>query len=395
MSREQRCFLYVLAARCAVSLRQLSSGLMWSLKSRVGALMPPLDTEVEDMAALGDWAVEVQPDSDGPDSSVTRSTVRLLALVRSDKARQKLRKYATHPDPQVRSELARVWDAHPLKAYADEVLAGTHVPFLAVDQQEKLKLLSVFGSIAEISVSGSYPEAELDACLPVDLVSLALRGNPVIRNLDFLRGRLGLTRLEVWDCRSLTDLSALCDLNLSYLRLSSGSAVLPPHPGVRELVLGAEYGRAFVDLKSWTYMEQLVLWGNRSVPDILRAALHAPRLTRIELRIGSLDDLTSLAPNPRVRSLKIGGLRDHARIGELRRAFPHLTTLELGLDGDGPEVLDLTDLQDLPDLDLFVWGVLPERSAILGTEGFGDRLQLSNQQSATAVTVPAVNLDPA
>ncbi|MFJ2262728.1 NACHT domain-containing protein [Streptomyces sp. NPDC087844] len=389
--REQRCLLHVLAARCAVSLRQLSSGLTWALKIRVGALMPPLDTEVEDMAMLGDWAVEVQPD--GPDSSVTRSTVRLLALVRSDKARQKLRKYATHPDPQVRSELARVWDAHPLEAYANEVLAGIHVPYLAVDQRERLKRLSVFGSIADISVSGSHPESELDACLPVDMASLALRGNHLIQNLDFLRGRVGLTRLEVWDCQSLTDLLALRDLNLSYLRLSSGSAVLPPHPGVRELVLGAEYGEVFPDLKSWTSLEQLTLWGNRNVPDILRAALRAPRLTRIELRIGSLDDLASLDPNLRVRSLKISGLRDHARIGQVRRAFPHLTALDLGLDGGGPEVLDLTDLQDLPDLGLYVWGVLPEHSAILGTEGFGDRLQLSNQRSARPVATPSRNLD--
>ncbi|MFE4695651.1 NACHT domain-containing protein [Streptomyces sp. NPDC056738] len=379
VSREQRCSLYVLAARCAVSLRQLSSGLTWALKSRVGALMPPLDTEVEDMAALGDWAVEVQPDSDGPVGSVTRSTVRLLALVRSDKARQKLRRYATHPDPQIRNEVARVWDAHPLEAYANEVLVGMRVPFLAVDQPEKLKRLSVFEAIAEISVSGSYPGVDLDACLPVDLKSLALRGNGLVRNLDFLRGRVGLTRLEVWDCQSLSDLSALLELNLSYLRLSSGAAVLPPHPGVRELILGAEYGHGLTDLKSWTYLEHLTLWGDRNVPEILRAALGAARLTRIELRVGSLDDLTSLDPNPRVQSLKISGLRNHTRIPELRRAFPHLTTLDLGLDGGGPEVLDLTDLQRLPDLELYVWGVLPGRSAILGTERFGDRIQLSNQ----------------
>ncbi|MER5472518.1 NACHT domain-containing protein [Streptomyces sp. NPDC002685] len=370
--------LHLLAARCAITLRQMHPGLMEEVKRRVGARLPPQnDAEVDDIASLGDWVLEVPPFPGAEGALVTRTTVRLLARIGSAKATQRLKWLSAHLDPHIRSEVAKMWDLRPLQAYADEVLAGMHVPNLRVDHPVKLANLPSFASVTQLTVIGSYSSEELATQLPVrNLVSLKFFDNQTMSGLGFLRGCMGLTRLELHKCMSVRDLSALSDLRLTHLWLVDQVGDLAPHPCVRELAVSTENTAWLEDLAAWPNLETLIITGyNQNATGILRAAFRTPRLTQISLGIDSLGELAQLNPNPHIQVLTVPGLRDHAHIGLLRHVFPGLRSLQLGLVRGGPTVLDLRDLLDLPGLVVELWGEIPNRADIAGADVFGDRLR--------------------
>ncbi|MHC3472161.1 NACHT domain-containing protein [Streptomyces sp. 7R007] len=375
--RTRRYEFHVLAARCALNVQSLSPALMSRVKDGIVALMPPRDREeVEDLAGLGDWIVELAPDADRLPESVALSTVQLLARVRSTKSRRKLRQCASHPQQSIRGEVARAWDLQPLEEYVREVLDGAHLPYLVIDKPARLARLHRLGSVAQLVVRGPYAEHQLDRHLPTrHLESLVIEDDPALTSLVFLRTRRDLRNLELQDCASVRDLSALADLDLTALRLGGGTTGdLEPHPGVRHLTLGTENPEWLGDLDAWPSLEALTVEGYAKDPCwLLRTALRASRLTRIALGIDALHLLAPLTPCPQVERLMITGVQNHTAIGLLGRLFPNLKKLGLGLVGRSSGV-DLTGLDGMTDLRLHLWGDVPERSAIKGAEAFGDRL---------------------
>ncbi|WDV51441.1 NACHT domain-containing protein [Streptomyces coeruleorubidus] len=380
--RRDRHRLHVLAARCAINVQSLNAGLMEMVKNRVDALMPPRDREeIEELAGLGDWVVGLLPDAEQLRDRVALNTVRLLARVRSAKARQKLRQCASHPDPLVRSEVARAWTFHQLEEYVSEVLDGAHLPDLLVDEHAQLVRLSRLGSVTRLVLRGACSSADLDAHLPVRrLESLVIRDNEVIESLEFLQSRVDLRRLELEECPSLRDYSGLPDLPLTALRLTGAltGGLVRPHPGVRHLEVGAESIERFAyRLEEWPNLRAMSVEGHVSSPyRLLEAVRHAPQLTRIGLGIDSLHELQSTDPLPRIERLMVTGLHSLTHIGQLVRVFPNLRRLALGLVAVGA-ALDLRGLHGLPDLRLDLWGDVPDKSAIEGAEIFGDRLRIA------------------
>ncbi|MFC5216816.1 NACHT domain-containing protein [Streptomyces coerulescens] len=370
--------LYALAARCALNVQSLNSGLMDMVKDRVGSILPPRDREeIEDLAGLGDWVVGLLPDAEELRDRVALNTVRLLGRVRSAKARQKLRQCAAHPDPAVRSEVAKAWDLHPVEDYAAEVLDGAHLPDLLVDKPAQFLRLSRLGSVTKLTVRGSYMAEELDAQLPPQhLESLAIWDNEAIETLDFLRGRPDLRALELQDCPALRDFSAVRDLHLTALRLTGViQGGIAPHPGVRHLEAGIENVGWLGDLETWPSLRALTVEGYcRNPLWILRSARNAPQLTRIALGIDSLRELQPVDPLPRIERLMLTGLWDYRDTGELRRVFPGLRRLALGLSGT-PGTLDLRELHGMPDLRVELWSSGPSDPDLVGPETFGERLR--------------------
>ncbi|MFC8243644.1 hypothetical protein [Streptomyces chartreusis] len=376
--RAERYRLHALAARCALNVQSLNSGLMEMVKDRVGSILPPRDREeIEDLAGLGDWVVGLLPDAEQLRDRVALNTVRLLGRVRSVKARQKLRQCAAHPDPAVRSEVAKAWDLHPLQQYGEEVLDGAHLPDLLVDHPAKFLRLSRLGSVAKLTVRGSYVAEELDNQLPAQHIeSLAIWDNEAIESLDFLRGRPGLRALELQNCPALRDFSAVRDLRLTALRLTGVvQGGIAPHPGVLHLEAGIENVGRLGDLEAWPNLRALTVEGYcRNPLWILRSARNAPQLTRIALGIDSLRELQPVDPLPRVERLMLTGLWDYRDTRELRRVFPGLRRLALGLSGP-PGALDLRELHGMPDLRVELWSSGTGDPDIVGAEAFGERLR--------------------
>lgn len=375
--RPERYVLHALAARCTTSVQSLNAELAEAVKDRVAALIPPLDREeVEDLASLGDWVVGLLPDGEELRERIAMNTVRLLARVRSAKARRKLRQCVSHPEALIRTEVVRGWDLHPLEEYVDEVLADAHVPEAWVDTPAKLGQLPRLASVDAVTVSGSFPAASLDAHLPVRrLTTLVLRNNGVMESVDFLRGRVDLAHLELQVCTAVRDLSVLSELGLKTLRVTGGiPATLKPHAGVHHLEVGIEHAGCLENLEQWPNLRALTVEGySRDPAWVLRAALRAPRLTRIALAVESLDSLAALTPLPRVERLMITGLRDCADTGRLSRVFPGLGRLALCLVGGA--TIDLRGLHGLPGLRVELWGDVPEGADITGAEAFGGRLR--------------------
>ncbi|MEU3508419.1 NACHT domain-containing protein [Streptomyces longwoodensis] len=376
--RPGRYHPHVLAARCALNVQSLDPALMDRVRDRVVALLPPLDREeVEDLAGLGDWVVELVPDAQRLPGSVALHTVQLLGRVRSARSRRRLRQYAAHPELPLRGEVARAWDLQPVEEYVDEVLDGAHLPHLEiVDSLPRLTRLPRVGSVAHLVLNGAYGDDALDAHLPTaHLEHLAIRDNPALESLAFLRTRRDLRSVEVQGCSSARDLTALSDLGLTALRLGGGTTgTLAPHPGVRHLTLDAENHEWLGDLDAWPQVRALTIEGYVNDPCwLLRTVLRAPRLTRIALGVDSLHLLAPLAPCPRIERLMITGVQNCTALGLLGRLFPGLRKLALELVGP-PTPVDVTGLHGIPDLELQLWGNTPQRAAIKGAEAFGDRL---------------------
>ncbi|MGW3285530.1 NACHT domain-containing protein [Streptomyces sp. NPDC001002] len=376
--RSSRFYYHVLAARCATNAQLLNQLVMNSVKARISALMPPRDSEeIDQLAGLGDWIVGVLPDAEELSDRVALNTVRLLTRVRSAKSRQKLRQCAFHPDPDIRAEVAWGWDQHPLEEYVSEVLEGASVPELLVERHEQLIRLRRLAAVTRLTVRGSYDPLELDANLPVQqLESLAIWGNDLVTGLDFLLIREDLKSIELRDCRSLQDLSVLGSLDLTALRVTGGGGqALRPLPGVHHLEVGIEAIKRIDALKAWTELRSLTVEGHSHSPAWhLRAALSAPRLTRIALAIDSLQELARLEPIPRIERLMITGLEDPTDVKQLSRVFPNLRRLAIGLVG--VDTIDLRPLLDMPDLRLDLWLSGSKELIVPGIEAFGDRLRL-------------------
>ncbi|WP_280876444.1 NACHT domain-containing protein [Streptomyces pseudovenezuelae] len=375
--RSERFRLHVLAARCATNAQLLSQPAMDAVKARVDALMPPRDPEeIEKLAGLGDWVVGVLPDGEQLRDRVALNTVRLLGRVRSAKSRHKLRQCVFHPDPPIRGEVAWAWALHPVEEYMSEVMEGAFLPDLLVDKREQLVRLRRLAAVTRLTVRGSYDPLELDANLPVQqLESLAIWNNDVVTRLDFLHVREDLRSLELRDCGSLEDLSVLAGLDLTALRVTGGGGqILRPLPGVHHLEVGVEAIKRLDALEAWTELRSLTVEGLSHSPAWhIRAALHAPQLTRIALAIDSLQELKRLNPMPRIERLMITGLENHTDVEELSRVFPNLRKLGMGLVKAG--TLDLRPLHELPDLRLELWSTASARLDLLGEEAFGDRLR--------------------
>ncbi|MDC0766019.1 serine protease [Streptomyces sp. HD] len=342
--RERKWYLHLLAAQCVTSLLALNPEVMGVVRERVRRLMPPRShPEGADVTSLGAWAVDLLPGPEGLQGGMAVYTVDALTRIRTAEARQRLHRYAAHSSVpnSVADCIVSGWQRQPAEEYAREVLAGSRIRSLAVVNSAQLAQLPHLGSISEVIVVGSYPVEELDAHLPVrDIEAIGLWHNQEIAHLDFLRQREHLRVLTVQECTAL------------------------------------EHGEWLTVLGGLTSLERLTFHGDQvSALEILRAASGSPRLARLNLLMGSLRSLTDLAPLFHVRELTFVGLRDYADVMQVRRVFPNLTVLTLGLALDAVTSLDLTDLRHLPGLRVRLTGTVMTRPPIAGSYVFGARFE--------------------
>ncbi|MER5937084.1 NACHT domain-containing protein [Streptomyces sp. NPDC001928] len=351
--RDEKWYLHVLAAQCAVSLLSLDAVLMEVVKGRVRALMPPVSpSEARDVASLGAWVVELLP-GPGGDGGSAMHTIGALAGIRAAEARRKLKLFALSPLPGAKFEIALGWVQQPAEQYAREVLADSGIDRLFVLNSSQLAQLPYLDSIRDLTLMGSYSAEELDACLPTrDVETIRLTRNKALTRLDFLRERKQLRELRVTDCTAL----------------------------------GSENDEWSGLLDGWTNLESLSFSGDvESTRRILRAVALAPRLASLELAMDSLDLLTELAPLPAVRSLRLTRLRGHSHMTQVCLVFPSVEVLTLELAEDAVAPLDLTDLRNLPGLrQVYIQGTVRSHPRIEGADTLGARVmnQLSVPEAA-------------
>lgn len=352
--RREKWYLHVLAAQCATSLISLDAALMEVVRGRVRALMPPVTlSEAEDIASLGAWVVELLPGPVEVNGRGIQWTIDALTRIRTAEARRKLKLFASSSLSSTRFTIALGWVYQPVEQYAREVLASSGIDKLFVLNSSQLAQLPHLVAIREITVMGSYPAEELDACLPTrDLVRISVVSNKALTRLDFLRDREHLRELRVSSCTAL----------------------------------GSENDEWAELLDGWTNLEILSFSGDvESTRGVLRAVALAPRLASLKLAMESLDLLTELAPLPAVRSLELTKLRAYSRMTQVCLVFPGLETLTLGLAEDARAPLDLTDLKNLPGLrQVRITGTLRSHTRIVGADTLGARVE--NQ-----LAVPEVN----
>ncbi|MCD7439636.1 NACHT domain-containing protein [Streptomyces lincolnensis] len=353
---DERRYLHLLAAACATSVLSLDAGLMERVRERVRAMVPPASSGLwHELAALGDWVVDLLPGPDGLDEDESFATASVLVRIRSTRARRALKAFASAS----RELPADGWSRQPIEEYAREVLYGIDLPYVYVNTRSQLVHLRSLDCVSELEITGSYSAEDLDAYLPTHGVrKLQLSSNGDLASLDFLKTRTELMALNICaeslTCerlRALEGLPELRSLELVGTPLDGWSA-LPPLPGVSSLKIADGGLRWFAPLGEWTGLEEL---------DIYEATM--PSLARCE-------------PLPRIRSLDFPYVPDTTDIAQVRRVFPGLKSLALVclVSRQGRETLDLTPLLDLPGLRVTLHGPGGVGLRIVGAEEFGDRL---------------------
>jgi hypothetical protein len=402
--REKRWHLLILAARCATSLLSLDAVLSDRVRESVRGLMPPQSyEEAMEMAGLGDWAVDVLPSAEEVVDAET--TVFALTHIRSPRARRALRRFVSHPDEKVVSLIVQGWGVHPIGAYAQEVLAGMHVPDLYLDQRDMLPHLPLLGSLRQVTVAAPVSAEELDTYLPTGLKGFACRNGTGLDSLAFLRSRTGLEYLELRHEACALDLSVLPKLSLSSMELHVGGvsvenlSVLPrcealrslrlggmpdggwdslaAHPGVRSLTVNSADTSWLPTLLGWTGLESLTVnSAARHIPEILATVSAQPRINELTLRVRDFSQLSASVPLVHVRRLELTHVMRHINTSRVRLLFPGLEelTLDLRLDDDREtEGIHLGSLADLPGLRVNLQGFVRLGFVVRGKEALGDR----------------------
>ncbi|MFF5101194.1 NACHT domain-containing protein [Streptomyces sp. NPDC000134] len=402
--REKRWHLLILAARCATSLLSLDAALSDRVRESVRGLMPPQSyEEAMEMAGLGDWAVDVLPSAE--EVVDAEATVFALTHIRSPRARRAIRAFVSNSEGHIVRLIVRGWALHPIGAYAHEVLAGMHVPYLSLEEPDMLPHLPLFGSLRHVSVDTSFSAEELDTYLPTaGLKRLDCRNCASLNSLAFLRSRTELEHLELGVISCGLDLSVLSDLPLASIALHMGGvpvgnlSVLPQfealhtlrlngvpdggwgglaaHPGVQNLSVYSTDTSWLSTLPYWMGLESLVVdSGTRDVPEILTAVGARPRISGLTLRVHSLSALTAPGALAHVRRLTLTRLIRHSDTSRVRALFPELNelTFDLQISSDRETPLDLTPFADLPGLRVIVRGLVQMGFEIRGKEALGDR----------------------
>ncbi|MFI9172908.1 NACHT domain-containing protein [Streptomyces lincolnensis] len=337
---DERSYLHLLAAGCAMSLLSLDAGLMETVRERIRAMMPIRAGLENELVELGDWVVDLMPGPEGLDDTEAFATAYVLMQIRSTRARRAFRAFASVPS--CKGLLADGWTLQPVDDYAREVLAGIDLPFMYVDTRSKLVHLPGLGSVSELHVSGSYSAEDLDAYLPTrGIEELWIGNNEELASIAFLRARADLRDLEV----------PLYSLNCEQLRALEGL------PGLRSLEF---VGTPF---DGWS--------GLAPLPNVssLRVTNGDPGWLA---RLSEWTGLEELSISPPWNSYRTA----QSDIAQMPCVVPKLQSLVLRFYGRSG-TLDLTPLLGLPGLCVTLDGVGPEGMRIAGAEEFGDRLTVN------------------
>ncbi|MFJ5549350.1 NACHT domain-containing protein [Streptomyces sp. NPDC093225] len=193
---------------------------------RAQELIPPAGpSEALDLSSVGPMLLGLLPDPEDLDEWTAYYTFVAAtgAAAGSPTALPYLARFAGHSWSMVQIELFRHWAEFGTREYGEEVIARMSPTSLAlVTTDEQLDVLADVRPARWLQCNGSVTPAALARyAARVPLTRLFVFGNPLLEDLEFLRGRAhGLTNVTFDTCPQLDDLSALTDIGIQNARLS-------------------------------------------------------------------------------------------------------------------------------------------------------------------------------
>ncbi|MEU9617857.1 NACHT domain-containing protein [Streptomyces sp. NPDC087228] len=308
----------VLAALCAQHATWLDETTRARVRTAVDALFPPRsDRDVRLLSRLGPAALDHLPDP--ASAAVTPEDARTVAELINEIGGAKAVPYARRwalAHQHLSYAFRENWHRYPVAAYAEQVLATFDLEYhlLKITSREQLAALRHLPEARNLRITGGFTSSELQAALRGrQWTDLAIGENPCVTDLSFLTGcGERLMDLFLHNCPAVRDLGPLAGLR-----------------ALRSLQLDMSH-----------------------LPDAALSVLASAsgRLSYLDLRNVTAEQLPRLPPLPRVRSLSIRGavpleidsldgwsLLDSLRLESLTPVRPLLATLRRT-----PRVTDVT-----------------------------------------------------
>ncbi|MFG2991135.1 NACHT domain-containing protein [Streptomyces sp. NPDC048257] len=245
--KSQRSVLLALA--CLGYAAELAPALRREVQWQAGRLIPPTGVgTARELGRIGPLILELLPQPEQvPSGPAALYTVQAAGGVVSELAVPFLAGFAQHPAYEVRAELARLWPRFETRRYAAEVISRLPpAQNVTVVSDAELAALAEFSPRSDLNVVGEVTGEALTAYLgAVRAEYLALRGNGLLTDLDFLRGQDALLSIEISHCSGIQDLEGLRGLPVRTAVLDLRGGLLPIGPV----------------LAGWTSLRHLVLRG--------------------------------------------------------------------------------------------------------------------------------------
>ncbi|MEU3254074.1 NACHT domain-containing protein [Streptomyces sp. NPDC006997] len=336
-------------------------------------LIPPRTTEeARALAEVGPLVLELLPGPEGLTDEEARAVVVTASLIGTEGAVPVLARFREHPAVEVRAQLAWTWYRFPARWYGEEVVTRLREDSLlfAVHSDEHLRILREAGGRPYLQLVGGVDPSGLSS---ETVTRLFVHDN---RRLGDLRGLAGLHRLAYLRlslCPSVTDVTPLADLPLTWLSLDQlpglerpdALAPLAVSTTLNQLDLGVRLRATSLDealphelpLHSLRFTRQaLVETGLRGLhrfgalkrldlavlppltPEDYEEIARHPALEELHLHWRHL--AWSGPPLPRVTGLRLDGVDGTEDLSGLGRFFPNLRELTLMLT---PGVTDVPE----------------------------------------------------
>ncbi|PGH49801.1 NACHT domain-containing NTPase [Streptomyces sp. Ru87] len=419
-----RARVHLLATACLEHATELDPGVRRAVEERTAALIPPrTPQQARELAAIGPLVLELLPGPEELTAAEATTVVTTASHIDSDAALSFLSRFRSHPALPVRSQLVWAWPRFDTRRYADEVLAhlGRDDLYFTAPTPAHLSVLRELGGRPRLEIRD---RATLDA-LPAyaratRLTHLTIRNVASLRDVHFLRDLPDppdLRDLQISDCPSLTDLSALARLPLEYLSLAVlrkcralpslrdlhglktlllnapdvplRLAGLSPDAPLRTLVVSSVdsgHGGGLRGISAWPTLRRLLLGGLSDAPrseDEWTELATLPELRQLHIDDRSPARCPADLALPGVESVRLHCSGDgHPDLARVARHFPGLTDLELApLHGD-LSGLDLSPLACLPGLEVVL---LPPRTpGLRGTDRLPDAVRVVTRPGLVA-----------
>jgi energy-coupling factor transporter ATP-binding protein EcfA2 len=385
-TKSHRARLHLLAMACLEHATELDPAVRELVEERGAALIPPrTHAEARDLADVGPLVLELLPGPDGLAKDEARSVVLTALWIGGDPALRVLRRFADHPDTDVRHALALGFPPGlDPRHYAAEILDRLPRPETnySAYSAEQLDALAGIGGVSRLSTSAQLLPDALDSLGPQPLEGVFVT-DPVSDELFRRLARLpGLRELALFDCSALADLSPLAGASLTLLTLCQLTprldlARLGELPGLNSLALRSDdpqWPGPFSLPEGLPAVECSIDYGARGLEGVerLTEATHLtafsethsltrrdwdrlrllPRLTSLTLSSGTAARLDPAFPPLRsIRALMLPRRTADPLPGVLPRLFPAVRRVVLSADAAvALDTLDLNPLAALPEL---------------------------------------------